>query len=224
MSFLAGLFGAVSSVFGGVGQSQANASARRDARRLRDYENATDRQNYEFALRNRNYEFNQLNRIYDRSLDVYRRNLNFNNQAAQRSYLAEQRVIDEQVQRLAFDRQDLFVQMLRDRGSAEARGVVGNTAGRMSNSVLAEFGRNNATLSENLVSAYRQHSSNMEDITLQRRQADLEAFSRLGLRPRRPPRPPRPISRPVASGGASPLLSIASGVASSIASAIPRSS
>lgn len=224
MSFWAAAAGVVSAAFGGLGQAQSNASARRDARRLRDYENATDLQNYEFAERNRNFEFNQLTRIYDRSLDVYRRNLNFNNQAAQRSYLAEQRVIDEQVQRLAFDRQDLFVQMLRDRGSANARGLVGNTAARMSNSVLAEFGRNNATLSENLVSAYRQHSMNMEDITLQRRQADLEAFSRLGLRPQRPPRPPRPLRRPVASGGASPLLSIASNGLTAIANAIPRSS
>lgn len=207
----------VGGLFGNASNAAAQRSARRDAERLAEYENETNLLNWRFAKDLRKYEHNQALRIFRKSKDVYAQQLGFNRDAASRSYEAENRKMDEYLQGLAFQKQDSFVQMLQARGKADSRGVAGRSASRLANDVLAQYGRNNAVLAENLVSAKRQNDIDLENIALQKRGADLAAYERLGLRPEKPPTPPRPLKKPVAGGSSNPLLAIGSTIASSLA-------
>lgn len=220
--FISAGIGLVGSIFGGASQASAQRAARRDAEKLTDYENKTNILNWEYAKQLRDFEYNQALRIYDKSKDVYGQQLVYNREAASRSYEAENRKMDEYLQGLSFQKQDGFIQMLQARGKGDARGVSGRSSQRLANDVLSQYGRNNAVLAENLVSAKRQSDIDLQNITLQRTGADLAAYERLGLEPVKPPEPPKPLKKPVAGGSANPLLSIGSSIASGLAQGFYR--
>lgn len=214
------LIGAGISLVGGLFGAGANASAqraaRRDAAKLAKYENKTNLQNWEYAKQLRDFEYNQSLRIYGKSKEVYSQQLAYNREAASRSYEAENRKMEEYLQGLSFQKQDGFIQMLQARGKGDARGVAGRSADRLANDVLSQYGRNNAILAENLVSARKQNEIDLENIGLQKTGADLAAYERLGLEPIKAPTPPKPLKKPVAGGSANPLLAIGSTIASSL--------
>lgn len=205
ISLVGGLFGA------GANRS-AERQARRAARAQAEYTNKTNLQNWEYAKEIRDYEYNQSLRIYGKSKEVYQNQLGFNQSAAARSYESESRKMDEVLNSMAFQKQDLMIQLLQAQGKVSASGSArGRSATRLNNDVLAQFGRDNAVMAENLVSATRQHRSDLEDINLQKYGADLNAYAALGLEPIKPPEPPRPIPVPsTGGGGANPLLTIGS--------------
>lgn len=202
MSFLLGAALSLGSSLFGMGSSRAaDQAAQRAAQERAEYENKTNLLNWMYQKQLRDFEYNENLRIYDKSKEVYQRQLAFNEDAASRSYGAESRRMDEYLQELAFTKQDLFVEMMKGRGAAEAQGRTGRSARRMSNNVISEFGRNQAILAENLVSRNRQHREDLTTISLQKRGADLDAFSRLGLTPQRVPDAPRPLKVPVGAAG-----------------------
>jgi hypothetical protein len=213
------LSGGLSLLSGGIGAaSQAKQQRQQNdaARKLTAYENATDLQNWEYSKQLRDYEYNQQLQIYDKSKEVYQRNLGFNDTAAGRSFEAEGRKMNEYLQGLAFQKQDLFLNMMQASGKANAMESSGRSTGRLQRDALSQFGRDNAVMAENLVSAVRQHQYDLGDIELQRQQANFDAYSRLGLAPIAPPTPPKPISRPSATGSTNPLLTIGNVVANAV--------
>ena len=202
MSFLIGAGLSLGSSLLGLGSSRrAEQEARKAAEERAAYENQTNLLNWMYQKQLRDFEFNENLRIYDKSKEVYSQQKGFNEDAASRSYGAESRRMDEYLQELAFNKQDLFVEMLKGRGAAEAQGRTGRSARRMSNNVLAEYGRNQAIMAESLVSRNRQHREDLATIGLQKRGADLDAFSRLGLTPNRVPDAPLPLPVPVGGSG-----------------------
>lgn len=213
-------------LFGNAAQARQERAARRDARALAEYENATNLQNWEYSKRIRDFEYNQNLRIFGKSQEVYNKQLKLNRTAASRSYEAENRKMQEYLQGLSFQKQDAFIQMLQARGRADAGLTAGRSSKRVVGDVLSMYGRNNAVLAENLVSAWRQQQVDFQNIALQKEGADLAAYERLGLKPLKPPEPPKPLNKPVAGGSSNPLLAIGSTIVNSIsagfATATPR--
>lgn len=214
--------GLIGGIFGAASQRKAQKQAQRDAKALAKYENETNLQNWEYSKQLRDFEYNQSLRIFDKSKEVYGKQLDFNRSAASRSYEAENRKMDEYLQGLSFQKQDSFIQMLQARGKVDALGISGRSKQRLGTDVLSQFGRNNAILAENLVSAKKQSDIDLENITLQKTGADLSAYQSLGLEPIKAPDPPKPLTKPVAGGSSNPLLAIGSTIASSLAAGYYR--
>jgi hypothetical protein len=209
--------GIVSSIFGGASQAKAANQAKRDAAKLTEWENKTSELNWKYNNDVRDFQYNQDLRIYNKSKDVYGQQLGFNQSAASRSYASEQAKMSEYLQGLAFNKQDMFVELLKAQGSMDASGrASGRSSSRLSTGMLSQFGRNNAVLAENLTSYRKQYGIDMSNIALQKRGADLDAFTRLGLAPEKGPTAPKPLTKPTAGGSVNPALTIASGIASSI--------
>lgn len=213
---VAGGISLLGGLFGNAQQSSAERRARRDARALANYENETNLLNWNYANRIRDFEYNQSLRIFDKSKEVYNKQLGFNQSAAARSYEAENRKMREYLQGMAFQKQDGFIQMLQAQGKVQAGMTPGRSGQRLLGDVMSQYGRNNAVLAENLLSAYRQQQSDLGDIALQKTGADLAAYERLGLRPLQPPAPPRPLSKPAAGGSSNPLLAIGGTIVNAI--------
>lgn len=201
----------VSGLFGG--SRRAEQAAGKAAQEQAKWENETAMWDWWYKLQFREYEYNQALRIYDRSKQVYNEQMSFNEQAAARSYEAENARMREYLQGLSFEKQDSLVEALKATGAADARGTAGVSTGRLSNDVLSQLGRNNAILAENLVSAQKQSLRDTETIRLNKMSADNDALSRLGLAPEKAPQPPAPVFRQASTGGgggSSSLLTIGS--------------
>ena len=210
----------VSGLFGNASQSAAQSQARRNAQELADWENETSKLNWKYDLKIRDFEFKQNKRIFDKSKEVYSMQLAFNAQAASRSYEAENRKSDEYLQSLAFQKQDMLVGLIQERGKAQATDTVGKSARRLTRDSLAQYGRNNAILAENLVSYTKQHKAELENISLQKQGADMDAYARLGLKPQKAPKPPKPLEKPMPGGSSSSSLMIANSVTGAISAGL----
>lgn len=213
---IAGGISLLGGLFGNAQQSSAERRARRDAQALTEYENETNILNWEYAKTIRDFEYNQSLRIYDKSKDVYGKQLGFNQSAAARSYEAENRKMREFLQGMAFQKQDGFIQMLQAQGKVQAGMTPGRSSQRLLGDVMSQYGRNNAVLAENLLSAVRQQQADLGDIALQKTGADLAAYERLGLKPLKPPEPPKPLEKPTAGGSSNPLLAIGGTIVNAI--------
>lgn len=213
---VAGGISLLGGLFGNASQASAERRARRDASALANYENKTNLLNWEYAKQIRDFEYNQSLRIYDKSKEVYGKQLANNQTAASRSYEAENRKMREYLQSLAFQKQDGLIQMLQAQGKVQAGMTPGRSSQRLLGDVLSQYGRNNAVLAENLLSAYKQQQADVGDIALQKQNADLAAYERMGLKPLKPPEPPKPLSKPVAGGSSNPLLAIGGTIVNAI--------
>ena len=211
------LLGLAGAAIGGSSEAKAANQAKKDAAKLTDWENKTNEINWKYSNDARDFEYNQALRIYDKSKDVYGQQLGFNQSAASRSYTSEQAKMNEYLQGLAFNKQDMFVELLKAQGANDASGrSSGKSSARLGLGMLSQFGRNNAVMAENLTSFRNQHNVDMSSVALQKRGADLDAFTRLGLKPEKGPTAPKPLTKPTASGSSNPALTIASGIASSL--------
>lgn len=170
--------------------------ARENEERLASWRDQTNEQDYQYRLKIQDFEYNQQVREFNKSEELYKMQRGFNAQAAAAAATAENRRLQEVFQEAAFDNQDLLVKMLQEEGNALARGVSGNSAGRVLQTAAASYGRNQAIVAESLVSAERQSKSNLRDIDLQRYGADLQAEGNRKLRPDRLPSIPKPLATP----------------------------
>lgn len=188
------------SLLGGSKERSNQRTAEANAKKLVKWENDTSLLNWKYTNEVRDFEFNEQLRIYGKSTDIYNRTLDFNAQAEGRSYAAETRKLDEYLQGMAFDKQSAFVELMKNQGAVQNFGGAGNSSARLARSVLSDWGRNNAMMAENLVSAVSQHKVDNQNIGLQRQGADLDALSRLGLAPIQAPKAPKPKKKPTAGG------------------------
>jgi ribosomal protein S18 len=200
---ISGGIGLVGSLFGalGGGNRKAEQAAGKAAQEQAKWENETAMYQWWYQLQQREYEYNQALRIYDRSKQVYDEQMSFNKEAESRSYEAENAKMREYLQGVSFEKQDMLVNMIKETGKVDARGVSGVSTGRLANDVLSQFGRNNAIMAESLVSNNRQSIRDTQAIALQKQSADNDALSRLGLTPEKAPQPPAPVFRQASSGG-----------------------
>ena len=127
---------------------------------------------------------------YDVRIDQYKQQLELNNDAAIGAFAAEQSRLNEQFAKAAFNRQGMLRELYRAQGVAAASG-----SGRASKSrrranllnTLGEFGRANAMLERNMLSARRASKSRMDGLAGKHYQSDLSAWSKVAIAPRMMP-------------------------------------
>jgi hypothetical protein len=83
------------------------------------------------------------------------------------------------------------------KGELDAKGQAGRSAAKQGQSLLAEVGRNQAIMTESLVSANRSTRMQLMDISKQHRAADTKAYANRMLKPEDPPMPLKPLKTPV---------------------------
>ena len=194
------VLGVASSAAGAVGQYQAGQAA-----------NANSVASYEHALQEREHSWrNELSTWAHRRLE-YKKELQTNDEAANRGYVAEQTRLNEAYQAAAFQGQDQLVALMQKQGLNGERQGVG--AGRLNQSDLAAFGRGNATIAANLSSARNAAVMRQEDIRRQMQGANNKAFSQVALKPIAGIAPPKPQL-------SDPTMGLVAGLAGAAASGI----
>ena len=184
MSMVSGFFGAKSAK-----DSARRQAAQRKAAQDRAFENQAAQTAYAAEFTNQMIsQYNkQTTEEYDIRLGQYKQQLELNNSAAIGAFAAEQTRLNEQFAKAAFTRQGMLRELYRAQGEAAARG-----SGRASKSArranlinsLGEFGRANAMVSRNLMSARRGSKSRMDALAGKHYQGDLSAWSKVAIAPR----------------------------------------
>lgn len=162
-----------------------------------DYQYQSAQRDYQYGLAIRDFDYANQMRQYQESERIYGLQLGFNNSAAQQAHQAETQRFEEIITGMAFDQQDMLVKMLQEEGQIQASGVSGRSAGKLLGTALASYGRNQAIVAENLVSATRETARSRKDIETQKYGADLAAHSRRMLQPVKAPAPPAPLKPPM---------------------------
>jgi hypothetical protein len=169
--------------------------ARQNEAAERGWRDQTALLDYQHGMAIRDYEYGMQMRAYNKSEETYKKQLNFNNMAAQVALESEDRWLDERFKETAFANQDLIVQLLQEEGKASLV-QSGRSAGKAVQSVLAQAGRNQAILVESLTSAQKQSAVNRKKIQTDKYGADLMADANRMLKPEIAPALPKPIPLP----------------------------
>jgi hypothetical protein len=172
---------------------------------------------------------------YNKSVQTYGLQLDFNNIAATAAYAAEQRKLQDTVTEMSFQNQDMTIKALEEAGNLQARGVSGRSAGKALNAVLAQVGRNQGILAESLVSAESNFRQSNNKIATDKFGGDLKAWGEVMDKPIMSARPSAPLAMPRAliqdplkpktppkpvkgvNTAPSPGIALASGIANTVA-------
>jgi hypothetical protein len=202
-----GIATAAAGGIGAIGQHQS-ASAQASAA------NAAATSNYKYRLKVRSRNWDRERYRYSTQVQQFKNEVSENSMAAQRAYSAAQVKLNDKYKDAAFRNQAMAAKMLAVSGQQAARrGAIGKSADRAQNSALAAFGRNQATLTESLLSAnYGLRNSN-ENIRREQLSANNKAYSNVMISPQPDVAPPPPVMTPGPSG-----LSLAGGLLSSAVS------
>lgn len=168
-------------------QNQENNLVYSEQSAIRDYQN---------SLAIRDYDYSNQVRQYTESERIYGLQRGFNAMAAAQAQSNENKRYQEILTGMAFDQQNMLVQLLQEEGELSARGVSGRSADKALASVLAGYGRNQAIAAESLLSANKETRSASRQIELDRFGADLAADSRRMLKPIKAPDPVAPLKMP----------------------------
>jgi hypothetical protein len=163
------------------------------------YQEDTAARDYGYTLAIRNFEYANQVRAYNQSEKVYGDQRRLNAIASQDALNAESRRYNELIKGMSFQHQDMLVKGLQEAGAVEARAGQGVSAGRLTGGVMASYGRNQAIMAANLLSAERESLANEKQVYNDQYQADFAADARRMLSPLLAPTPMAPLSMPRAT-------------------------
>ena len=172
--------------------------------------NESTKRNYKYQLKVRENDWMRATNDWDN------RKINFseatadNSFAAQEGYARAQRQLNEVFKSAAFAEQGDLVKLLQSTGAA-ASGQVGKSAQRIDDSMLASFGRNNATRAASLASSKEGYQQSTDDIRRQLIDANEQAFDNVAFAPTQGVAP----AVPVLQAGPNPLTMLG-GAASAV--------
>ena len=203
-----GAVSAISGIAGSVGQYQSGQAAAdaQNAATLRQYrelkkarKTSWQRESLRYGYQKIQYE-QQKDNIYD---------------SYGRALAGQQRLLNEQFKKAAFDNQAQIQQLLKAQGEQAAKGRTGRSVDRIDDSMLAQFGRNQAIQAEQLSTARQAYMTQADSLRQQARNDLNQAYGPVAMRPVPgvAPTPPTMVSGP--SG-----LSLAAGIGSSIVSGL----
>jgi len=152
--------------------------------------------NYNYQLANDKYELEIQQRLFNKSEKLYRRDVSSSADQRDLSLESVQAELREGYRAAAFDNEETIIKQLQAVGQATARGVAGRSAGKIQQSLLAEFGRDQAILAASLVSAEEQSERDIRAIQQQFDDAILAADANRMLPPTRKPIRPAPYKQP----------------------------
>ena len=161
------------------------------------FKDANNMQAHKYAVSIWNYQNQELDRQYAKSEALYQDSLSLNAQSAQAATEDEMRALQEEKQKYAFENEESVLANLVATGTLAASGVQGRSAQKQAQSQMAALGRNQAIMTESLVSADRNTRSNLKNIGIELQQANTLARSRRMLKPKYAPKPLEPIKTPI---------------------------
>ena len=172
--------------------------------------NAAATSNYKYKLKVRERNWDRERYRYGTQVQQFKNEVSENSLAAQRAYAATQVKLNDKFKDAAFSNQTLAAKMLEVSGADAARGRTGKSVQRAQSAAFAQFGRNQATLTESLLSAT--YGANNTNANLRREQlsANNKAYSKVMIAPQPDVAPPPPPMTPGPSG-----LALAGGLLSS---------
>jgi hypothetical protein len=169
---------------------------RRNTESQLQWQEKTAKLDYDYKMAIRDYDYRNQMKAFAQAEKNYKRQLGFNNMAAAQAYEEENRAYEEIKIGAAFQSQDMMVQNLQEEGALKARGVSGRSASKGMQSAVASLGRNIAILDESMNSAFKQHSTNIKRINLNKFEADMNADMARMLKPEMLPALPEPLALP----------------------------
>jgi len=165
-------------------------------RRIRRYQDKTNLQDWQHQLKIQDYEYRSQMRQYAKSEEIYGMQLGFNKMAANAAKEAEFRKLEDATNEIAFQNQDIVIKAMEQEGAAAVKGQSGRSADKNVQSVFASLGRNQAILTESLLSAKADTNAALRKIATDKYGADISAQAARMLEPERAPEPPKPLKTP----------------------------
>jgi hypothetical protein len=172
------------------------ATKARNEGRIADYTDAMNAKRYQRDLQIRNREQASNEAQFQRSEDVYTKQLSLNATSYQTGYESERRALEEIYTEQAFDKQEAFLESLLKEGELRARGMSGRTAAKGGQVNAADFGRQIAQLNEGFASAGRNARAVFEELATDKASADLSAYASRMLDPGFLPMPQEALPTP----------------------------
>ena len=180
-----GALSLASGVMGAVGQHQS-ASASAAA------QNSAAVSNYRYALKVRQKNWERERERYKNQVSQYQTAVAENSEAAQRAYTSEQQRLNNIYKKASFSKQAQLVQLAQASGQMAASGRRGKSVNRLDTSVVSQFGRNQAIMSESLLGAQQAYRTRTDSIRREQISANNQAFSQAAIAPEVGVAPPRP--------------------------------
>lgn len=171
--------------------------AQRNEKTLADLKDAVSLDNFEYSLGIRAQQMRQNVKQFEKSFQLFNQQNTLNDLAANTARTNAQTKFNEQLKQAAFQNQDMVIEALKQKGAVEARGVAGNSAGRLASNTVAALGRNQAIIQSQLLSGNRALKDEYIGIKNQKLGADIQAFSNLMIPAEIPLMPPDPRATPL---------------------------
>lgn len=170
----------------------------RNESRVAAFKDATNLQRYNYDLMIRNREQSSLNQQFQRSDDIYNKQLTLNAVTAGAGVRDELRKASEIRTESLFNAQDQYVQSLIAQGKARALGLSGRTARKIGGTTYADYGRKMAQIDEALDASNANSRAIIDEIARDKTTADLAAWAQKMLDPGTLPMPIVPFQTPQA--------------------------
>ena len=181
VSIISGVMGAASTVAGYSQQQDATNAA--NAGRVANYKHQLKVRENNWMRAKGNWENDKIN---------YEETVADNSFAAQEGYARAQRQLNEQFKAAAFSEQGDMIKLLESTGQMAASGRTGRSAQRVDDSMVAAWGRNNATKAASLASSKEGYQQQVEDIRRQQRDENESAFDQVAFAPQPDMAPQKP--------------------------------
>ena len=157
--------------------------------------------NYKYQMKVRERQWNRERLRYAQQVNQYNQTIDENEAAYNRSVAGEQRRLNNAYKAASFSNQQALINLAQSSGKVAASGAAGKSAQRLDMDVVSAFGRNQAIMAENLLSAQTRNKVKTEALGRQLLSANNRAFSDIAIAPIPTIAPPRPVMQQ----GPSPL-------------------
>lgn len=162
--------------------------------------NAAATSNYKYQLKMRERSWDRERFRYSTQKKQYKEQLFENQSAAAKAYASEQRRLNEIYAQAALNTQGRLSQLLGQQGKMAAAGRSGRSAERVSDSLIAAYGRNQAIQAESLLSAGLAYNTRTANIRDSLRRDNRAAFNQVAINPMPGVAPPQPVMQQGPSG------------------------
>lgn len=182
-----------SGAIGAVGQHSSQQSAYNDQVANVARQNAQIAKEWDYTLKERDRDWTSQLAIWNAKRAEYGQTLEQNASAADRAYASEQLRLNDMYSSAAFGQQAMLEQLMQSRGGNLASGQSGRSVGKMDQAMLAAFGRNNATIAQNLSNSrnamIRANDNTRQDLNA----ANMRAWRQVQFAPQPTTAPVKPM-------------------------------
>jgi len=161
-----------------------------------DYRDLTNLQRFAQELQIREREQTSLDAQYDKSTDVYTRQISLNSRSANAAMEDEYRSVEEMEAEQRYNQNDTYLQFLENEGKMRARSATGRGSEKVSQTDYFVMGQKMSAINAALSGSLMNRDSQIQEITRDRESADLAADASRMLDPGELPGVIAPIATP----------------------------